>query len=71
MQQERRSKKRQGEGEGLSPELREILEKAVMNGEVNAGIDAAIEEEVIVTREEILRMHKVRRRSSKPKKSSD
>lgn len=71
MSQERRGKKKQGGGEGLSPELREILEKAAINGEVNAGLDAAIEENLIITRDEILKMHKSMRGSRKRKKSSD
>lgn len=78
MSEERKTRKKSGNGVkslplGISPELRDILERKVQEGEVEAGIDAAIEERIIVTREEILRLREAqpKRRPRHKKKPPD
>ncbi len=53
----------------ISEELRSILEQGASEGAIEAGMDAAIEERVIVTREEILRITK-KKGSKRPKDKS-
>lgn len=54
----------------LSPELRQLLEEEAIEGEIEAAVDAGLEQGLIITREETIRIlheREIQKKQKRPK----